>query len=61
MIPNYRPRRIYGLLGTQQHAPESVISYLVKTWMVDKELWSGVFRQDRTIFELGDTNMLVEA
>jgi hypothetical protein len=45
----------------QQLAPESVISYLVKTWMVDKELWSGVFRQDRTIFELGDTNMLVEA
>ncbi|KAJ7809985.1 hypothetical protein B0H13DRAFT_1667761, partial [Mycena leptocephala] len=43
----------------QQLAPESVISYLVKTWMVDKELWSGVFRQDRTIFELGDTNMLL--
>ncbi|KAJ7102622.1 hypothetical protein B0H15DRAFT_762019, partial [Mycena belliarum] len=42
-------------------APESVIAYLTKTWMVDQELWSGVYRQDRTIFELSDTNMLVEA
>ncbi|KAJ6557066.1 hypothetical protein DFH09DRAFT_1488821, partial [Mycena vulgaris] len=29
--------------------------------MVDQELWSGVFRKDRTNFELSDTNMLVEA
>jgi hypothetical protein len=30
-------------------------------WLVGKELWSAVYRQDRTIFEQGDTNMLVEA
>lgn len=45
----------------QELAPESVINYLVKTWLVDKELWSAVYRQDRTIFEQGDTNILVEA
>ncbi|KAJ6592788.1 hypothetical protein B0H19DRAFT_920485, partial [Mycena capillaripes] len=45
----------------QELAPDSVINYLIKTWLVDVELWSGVYRQDRNIYELGDTNMLVEA
>ncbi|KAJ7716040.1 hypothetical protein DFH07DRAFT_762575 [Mycena maculata] len=44
----------------QELAPESVVTYLVRTWLVDKELWSAIYRQDRNIFELSDTNMLVE-
>ncbi|KAJ6570677.1 hypothetical protein B0H10DRAFT_2107744 [Mycena sp. CBHHK59/15] len=45
----------------QELAPESVVTYLVRTWLVDKELWSAVYRRDRAIFELSDTDMLVEA
>ncbi|KAJ6463931.1 hypothetical protein C8R45DRAFT_840870, partial [Mycena sanguinolenta] len=44
-------------------APASVIEYL-QTYYLNQEtleMWSAVYRKDRTIFELCDTNMLVEA
>ncbi|KAJ7291853.1 hypothetical protein C8J57DRAFT_1043714, partial [Mycena rebaudengoi] len=43
-------------------APKSFVDYLKGTWMDDAtvQLWSAVFRTDRGIFEMGDTNMLVE-
>ncbi|KAJ7732434.1 hypothetical protein B0H16DRAFT_1328742, partial [Mycena metata] len=40
-------------------APDSVTEYLEKFWMKEVALWSAVYRVDRTIFDLGDTNMLV--
>ncbi|KAJ7757388.1 hypothetical protein DFH07DRAFT_958746 [Mycena maculata] len=44
-------------------APPSVISYLKTNWLSDRdvEMWSAKFRRDRNVFELGDTNMLVES
>lgn len=42
-------------------APSSVIEYLKTYWLNDIKLWSAVYRQDRNIFQLCDTNMLVEA
>ncbi|KAJ7104928.1 hypothetical protein C8R44DRAFT_528056, partial [Mycena epipterygia] len=44
-------------------APDSVIRYLEKNYLDDQtiRLWSAVYRKDRSIFELCDTNMLVEA
>ncbi|KAJ7676129.1 hypothetical protein B0H17DRAFT_850267, partial [Mycena rosella] len=42
-------------------APESVVEYLRTYWMKEVKLWSAVHHVDRTIFELGDTNMLVES
>lgn len=45
----------------KKEAPESVISYLRTYWLNDIKLWSAVYRQDRNIFQLCDTNMLVEA
>ena len=42
-------------------APASVIDYLEKEWLNDRDLWSAIARKDRSILELGDTNMLVEA
>ncbi|KAJ7744260.1 hypothetical protein DFH07DRAFT_723192, partial [Mycena maculata] len=42
-------------------APDSIVTYLETYWMKEVELWSAVFRADRLIFELSDTNMLVEA
>jgi hypothetical protein len=47
----------------QQTAPLDFVSYLVGTWMKDemKQMWSAVYRGSRNIFEMCDTNMLVEA
>lgn len=45
----------------QSIAPASVIEYLKINWLNETELWSAVFRQDRSIFQICDTNMLVEA
>ncbi|KAF8961834.1 hypothetical protein BDZ97DRAFT_1641064, partial [Flammula alnicola] len=43
-------------------APPSVVTYFETYWLGDNiKLWSAVFRKDRTIFQLCDTNMLVEA
>ena len=41
--------------------PQSLSKYLAREWLPVKEMWSAVFRQNRTIFEEGDTNMLLEA
>jgi hypothetical protein len=41
--------------------PQSLAEYLARGWVSCKEMWSGVFRQNHTIFEEGDTNMLLEA
>ena len=40
--------------------PKSLIEYLAREWLPVKEMWSAVYRQDRSIFEEGDTNMLLE-
>jgi MULE transposase domain. len=45
----------------QSIAPPSVIQYLKTEWLGDRDMWSAVTRMDRTIFEQGDTNMLIEA
>ena len=42
-------------------APSSFIEYIKTFWLSVKELWSAVARKNRSIFEEGDTNMLVEA
>jgi hypothetical protein len=42
-------------------APQSFVEYLEVNWLNEVNLWSAVYRKDRTVFELSDTNMLVEA
>ncbi|KAJ7602617.1 hypothetical protein DFH06DRAFT_912730, partial [Mycena polygramma] len=44
-------------------APDSVIEYLQTYYLGQEtlEMWSAVYRKDRTVFQLCDTNMLVEA
>ncbi|EDR06483.1 uncharacterized protein LACBIDRAFT_328884 [Laccaria bicolor S238N-H82] len=44
----------------QKLAPESLTGYLRTNWLNETRLWSAVFRQDQTIFEICETNMLVE-
>ena len=41
-------------------APPSVIKYLEKDWLPDRNMWSAVARSGRKVWELGDTNMLLE-
>ncbi|KAJ7210953.1 hypothetical protein C8J57DRAFT_1011864, partial [Mycena rebaudengoi] len=44
-------------------APEGFVKYLEQYWMSPQvvKMWSAVHRTPRTIFELCDTNMLIEA
>jgi hypothetical protein len=47
----------------QEISPASFVEYLKGTWMSDQvvKMWSAVHRKNRTINELWDTNMLIEA
>ncbi len=50
------------ILNLDAHeCPPSVIAYLKEYWISFKHYWSAVYRQERTILEECDTNMLVEA
>ena len=44
-----------------QSVPQSLAKYLAQEWIPVKEMWATVFHQNHTIFEEGDTNMLLEA
>lgn len=44
-----------------EEAPPSFIKYLKTNWMNETQLWSAVYRKSRSIHELSDTNMLIEA
>ena len=48
-------------IQSDKSIPKSVVQYLAREWMTCKEMWSAVHRQNRMIFEEGDTNMLLEA
>jgi hypothetical protein len=41
--------------------PKSVAEYIGREWLPYKEMWSAMSRQNRTIFEEGNTNMLLES
>ena len=52
---------IWEWLQTDPSVPRSLIDYLRNQWMNIVPLWSGTMRQKRTIYQEGDTNMLIEA
>ncbi|KAF8502332.1 hypothetical protein F5888DRAFT_1573895, partial [Russula emetica] len=41
--------------------PKSVAEYIAWEWLPHKEIWSAMSCQNCTIFEEGDTNMLLES
>ena len=43
------------------NVPKSVAEYIAWEWLPHKEMWSAMSRQNCTIFEEGDTNMLLES
>ena len=53
--------RIWGEMSTDPLVPQSVVQYNKTEWNPVTEMWFNVSRQNRHIFEEGDTNMLIEA
>jgi len=48
-------------MRTSTKYPDTVIKYLARDWVPCQDMWSAIFRKNRTIFEEGDTNMLLES
>ncbi len=41
--------------------PKSLAEYIAQEWLPHKDMWSVTSCQNQSIFEEGDTNMLLEA
>jgi hypothetical protein len=52
---------LWEWIQTSSLVPQSFIDYLKSSWMSIVPLWAGISRQNRTIYQEGDTNMLIEA
>ena len=47
-------------IATDPSVPKSVVQYLATEWMPEVHMWSRLGRKGRSIFQEGDTNMLIE-
>jgi MULE transposase domain len=52
---------LWDKISTDPSVPRSLVKYLATKWMPDKYMWSHTVRKDRSIYEEGHTNMLIEA
>jgi len=52
---------IWDKISSDPSVPESVVKYLTTEWLPVLHRWSMIGRKDRSIFEEGNTNMLIEA
>ena len=50
----------WAYIESDTSVPNSVAQYIARDWLSHKEMWSAMSRQNRIIFEKGDTNMLLE-
>ena len=48
-------------MQTDPSVPQSLVDYLKVHWMSITHHWSAIHRKNRTIFQEGDTNMLIES
>jgi MULE transposase domain len=53
--------KIWDDISTDPSVPQSVVKYLATEWLQVLHMWSKVARRNRSIFEEGNTNMLIEA
>jgi len=53
--------RLWVEISCDPSAPQSFIAYLKAQWLPVTPKWSRVLRKGRSIYEEGDTNMLIEA
>ena len=52
---------LWEWIQTDLSVPKSFLDYLKTSWMSILPLWAGILRKNRTIYQEGDTNMLIEA
>ncbi len=52
---------VWNWIQTDPSVPQSFVDYFKTNWMGIVPLWAGISRQNRTIFQEGDTNMLIES
>ena len=52
---------IWEEISTDPSVPRSVVNYLSTEWLPVLHMWSKTLRKNRSIFEEGNTNMLIEA
>jgi MULE transposase domain len=52
---------LWDEISTDPSLPQSTVKYLKDNWLPVFHLWSKVLRKNRSIFEEGDTNMLIES
>ena len=52
---------LWDEISSDPSMPQSVVKYMSTEWMQVPYMWSKVARTGRSIFEEGDTNMLIEA
>ena len=53
--------KIWDKISSDPSVPRSVVEYLSTEWLPVQHMWSQVSRKSRSIFEEGNTNMLIEA
>lgn len=52
--------KIWDEISRDPSIPQSVVEYLDTEWLQVSHMWSKVARRNRSIFEEGNTNMLIE-
>ena len=52
---------LWDEISTDPSVPQSFLEYLTDRWAPLVFMWSRVVRKGRSIFEEGDTNMLIES
>jgi hypothetical protein len=53
--------RLWNEISSDPSVPQSFVKYLTEEWIPVRHLWSRCARKNASIFEEGDTNMLLEA
>ena len=53
--------KLWAEISGDPSAPQSFIAYLKAQWLPVTPKWSRVLRKGQSIYEQGDTNMLIEA
>ena len=53
--------KIWEEISSDPSVPQSVVGYLATEWLQVSHMWSKIARRNRSIFEEGNTNMLIEA
>ena len=51
---------LWDQISTDPSVPKSLLAYLRQNWLPVVLMWSKTMRRDRSIYEEGDTNMLIE-